>query len=229
MLRTVGALSRASVPARVINRAIRELRPGLDQDSVLSRLAVDPSVGSVRVREGRAWWDPASGQYLLAFEPTPGEAVVCSLVPDAAETTPMIDAAHAHYLRGVALEDTDAAAARAAYESCLAGDGGHGEARINLGRLLQLQGRLNEAEALYRAAAEPSALLYFNLGILLEDLQREPEAFEAYRQALVHDPGMADAHFNLSLLHERRDEAQASFRHLLAYRRLLDAHESRSS
>ena len=133
---------------------------------------------------------------------------------------------HAHYLCGAALEEQDGRAARAAYEACLAGDCRHMEARINLGRLLHLEGLLREAEKIYRGTAEPSALLFFNLGILLEDMQREIEAIEAYRQAIVHDPGMADAHFNLSLLHERLGEAQASFRHLLAYRRLLVAHEA---
>jgi tetratricopeptide (TPR) repeat protein len=129
--------------------------------------------------------------------------------------------AHKHYLRGKKLEENDVAAARAAYEACLAGDCRHLEARINLGRLLHLEGKLREAESIYRGTYEPSAILYFNLGILLEDLQRELEAIEAYRQAIVHDPGMADAHFNLSALHERLGHAQAAFRHLLAYHRLM--------
>lgn len=129
--------------------------------------------------------------------------------------------AHAHYKRALRLEEADAASARAAYEECLQGDCSHLEARINLGRLLHQDGLLREAEALYRAAQEPSALLYFNLGVLLEDLRREIEAIHAYGQAILHDPTMADAHFNLSLLHERLGEARAAFRHLLAYRRLI--------
>jgi tetratricopeptide (TPR) repeat protein len=129
--------------------------------------------------------------------------------------------AHKHYLRGRKLEEHDAAAARSAYEACLAGDCRHLEARINLGRLLHLEGKLREAEKIYRDTEEPSAILFFNLGIVLEDLKRELEAIEAYRQAIVHDPGMADAHFNLSALHERLGHAQAAFRHLLAYHRLM--------
>ena len=127
---------------------------------------------------------------------------------------------HAHYQRGARLEAQDAAAARAAYEACLKGDCTHLAARINLGRLLHADGLLAEAEALYRQAEEPSAILYFNLGVLLEDLKREIDAVHAYREAILHDPAMADAHFNLSLVHERLGEAQAAFRHLLAYRRL---------
>lgn len=134
--------------------------------------------------------------------------------------------AHRHYLRGTSLEEADALAARQAYEACLKGDCTHLEARINLGRLLHLEGRLREAEKIYRTTKEPNALLFFNLGVLLEDLKRELEAMEAYQQAIVHDPGLADAHFNLSALHDRLGNAQAAFRHLLAYRRLLHAHDS---
>lgn len=129
--------------------------------------------------------------------------------------------AHAHYQRALRLEEADAASARAAYEECLQGDCSHLEARINLGRLLHQEGLLREAEALYRAAQEPSAVLYFNLGVVLEDLRREIEAIHAYGQAILHDPTMADAHFNLSLVHERLGEARGAFRHLLAYRRLI--------
>jgi tetratricopeptide (TPR) repeat protein len=85
---------------------------------------------------------------------------------------------------------------------------------------LHAEGFLKEAEAVYRDTEEPSAILYFNLGVLLEDLKREIEAIQAYRAAILHDPGMADAHFNLSLVHERLGEAQSALRHLLAYRRL---------
>lgn len=134
-----------------------------------------------------------------------------------------VQTSRAHYERGTRLEAQDAAAARAAYEACLQGDCTHLRARINLGRLLHADGLLKEAEALYRDTDDPSAVLYFNLGVLLEDLEREIEAIQAYREAILHDPGMADAHFNLSLIHERLGEAQPAFRHLLAYRRLINS------
>jgi hypothetical protein len=54
--------------------------------------------------------------------------------------------AHEHYLRGLELEEADRIAARQAYESCLAGDCRHLEARINLGRLLHLEGFHADAE-----------------------------------------------------------------------------------
>jgi tetratricopeptide (TPR) repeat protein len=57
----------------------------------------------------------------------------------------------------------------------------------------------------------------------MEDLGREDDAIKFYREAIVHDPGMADAHFNLSMLLERSGQLQSAFRHLLAYHRLLEA------
>ena len=131
------------------------------------------------------------------------------------------DIAHAHYLRGIDLEEADRRAARAAYESCLAGDCSHLDARINLGRLLHLEGLLEEAESVYRDTTEIDATLFFNLAVLLEDRGRDQEAIKYYRETVHHEPGMADAHFNLSILLERAGDLQGAYRHLLAYHRLM--------
>jgi tetratricopeptide (TPR) repeat protein len=132
---------------------------------------------------------------------------------------PAASLAHDHFQRGHLLEDSDVAAARAAYLAALSVHEDHLEARINLGRLMHLDGQLKEAERLYRQAKTSSALLSFNLAILLEDLQREEEAVAAYRDALAQDPLLHDAHFNLSRLHEKADRPREALRHLLAYRR----------
>jgi tetratricopeptide (TPR) repeat protein len=126
------------------------------------------------------------------------------------------------YTRGLALEDGDPQGARAAYESCLEADPAHVDARINLGRLLHLAGRLREAEHIYRSGDQSEPFLVFNLAVLLEDLDREPDAITAYREALALDPQFADAHFNLARLYERARDPKASLRHLLAYRRMID-------
>jgi tetratricopeptide (TPR) repeat protein len=134
--------------------------------------------------------------------------------------------AHDHYLRGIDLEEADRRAARSAYEACLAGDCSHLEARINLGRLLHLEGLHQDAETIYRDTQEADATLFFNLAVLMEDLGRNADAVKYYQEAIVHDPGMADAHFNLSVLQERSGEAQSAYRHLLAYYRLIHAHQN---
>ncbi len=110
-------------------------------------------------------------------------------------------------------------AARASYLAALDAHSEHLEARINLGRLLHLNGELERAEKTYREAKKASALLSFNLAILLEDLNREEEGILAYREALALDPSMHDAHFNLSRLHERADRPREALQHLLTYRR----------
>ncbi len=136
------------------------------------------------------------------------------------------NAAHEHYLRGVDLEEADRRQAKAAYEACLAGDCSHLEARINLGRLLHLEGRHGDAETIYRDTQHADGTLFFNLAVLMEDIGRESDAVKYYQQAIVHDPGLADAHFNLYLLQGLRGEAQSAYRHLLAYHRLVEAHRN---
>ena len=135
------------------------------------------------------------------------------------------DAAHEHYLRAIGLEDEDRLAAKSAYAACLAGDCSHLEARINLGRLLHLEGLHSDAEKVYRETDLADATLLFNIAVLMEDLGREAEAVKYYQEALTHDPGLADAHFNLAILQEHRGEAKSAYRHLLAYHRLSRAHE----
>ena len=91
-----------------------------------------------------------------------------------------------------------------------------------LGYLYADQGKLEEAEKIYRGIAEPDGTVLFNLAVLLEDSGREREALQLYSQALELDPELADAHFNLARLHERAGNRRESFRHLLAYKRASD-------
>jgi tetratricopeptide (TPR) repeat protein len=165
------------------------------------------------VRVGDKRWD--DHVIRAADRLTPGMSVAVTAMH---RTAPMLEA-DAHFARGHALEDSDIDAARAAYLDALNSHGQHLEARINLGRLLHLNGELKQAEKVYRRAKQSNALLSFNLAILLEDLNREEEAIEAYREALALDPHLHDAHFNLSRLHEKAKQPREALRHLLAYRR----------
>jgi tetratricopeptide (TPR) repeat protein len=168
------------------------------------------------VREGAREWE-ASGQYALPLVTRPVAGQVAELRP--AAQVPAAALAHDYFQRGHMLEETDVTAARAAYLAALSVQEDHLEARINLGRLLHLDGQLKDAERLYRQAKTSSALLSFNLAILLEDLKREEEAVAAYRDALAQDPLLCDAHFNLSRLHEKANRPREALRHLLAYKR----------
>jgi tetratricopeptide (TPR) repeat protein len=128
--------------------------------------------------------------------------------------------ATAHFERAFALEASDLEAARDAYRAALDLHAGHLDATINLGRLMHLNGELAAAELVYLAAEHDSALLSFNIALLLEDLQRDDEAVGAYLAALALEPTLHEAHFHLSVLHERQQRPREALRHLLAYRRL---------
>lgn len=98
------------------------------------------------------------------------------------------------------------------------------EAEIDRGYDLHEAGRLADAEAVYRSALRSwgeDPLLLYNLGVLLEDLERNDEALECYEAALRGDPRMADCHYNLALLCERLSRPREAIRHMAQYRRLV--------
>ena len=67
---------------------------------------------------------------------------------------------------------------------------------------------------------------HFNLGVLLEELDRGDEAVHAYRQAILRDPDFANAHCNLGLLLESVGRRQEAMRHLMAARKLEGSSEA---
>jgi tetratricopeptide (TPR) repeat protein len=98
------------------------------------------------------------------------------------------------------------------------------EDAINLGVSLHEQGKLYEAEKVYRAeiaARGEGTLLYYNLAVLLEDMGRKTEALDAYEVALKVDPRFADCHYNLALLAEELGQGTKAIRHMAQYRRLM--------
>ncbi len=134
--------------------------------------------------------------------------------------------ARAWYERGLALEGSDVAGAKHAYQRALLGNPGLADASCNLGRLLHEAGDPQGAEASYRLALcadREVAVYWFNLGVALEDQNRRAEAIAAYREALDRNGALADAHFNLARLYERAgdvDSKRSAMRHWQAYRAL---------
>jgi tetratricopeptide (TPR) repeat protein len=63
-------------------------------------------------------------------------------------------------------------------------------------------------------------VLLFNLGVLLEDMNRKRAAVAAYEAALRADPGLADGHYNVALLYEQLARPREAIRHMSQYRRL---------
>jgi tetratricopeptide (TPR) repeat protein len=213
VLRVAGALKSAKMSGPKIVAALEQIRGSVPAGQ-LPAIALAPSGKGVAARDGAREWE-ASGQYTLPLAIPPTSASLAQIRKPA----PTAEIARQHFQRGHLLEDSDVNAARAAYLAALSVQEDHLEARINLGRLLHLDGRLKEAEQMYRQARESSAILSFNLATLLEDLEREDEAIAAYLDALAQDPLMGDAHFNLSRLHEKANRPREALRHLLAYKR----------
>jgi tetratricopeptide (TPR) repeat protein len=92
----------------------------------------------------------------------------------------------------------------------------HAPACINLGTIQYNQRQFIEAERLYRraTAADPNyALAFFDLGNVLDELQRLPEAIEAYCTAIRLVPHYGDAHYNVALAYERTGDRRAALRH----------------
>jgi len=237
VLRTASALRAAKISSQRINKTLQELRSALPEGSALNKISLTALGNRIAIREGQSLRESESGQYALALEivEEKGRLHVISR-QDAA---PALDSdsgsgsefstgvsisrsADEHYARALSVEDSNPHAAQKAYELCLKADPDYLEARINLGRLLHLAGRLAEAERVYRVGAKTDPFIAFNLAVVLEDLKREPDAIIAYREALALDPQFADAHFNLARLYERAKDPKASLRHLLAYRRMMD-------
>jgi hypothetical protein len=213
VLRVAGALKAAKMSTPNIVAALVQIR-GAAPAGRMPAIALATSGKNVAVREG-AREREASGQYALPLATRP----MAGPVSEIKKAVPAAEIAQEHFERGHLLEESDVRAARAAYLAALSVQEDHLEARINLGRLLHLDGKLKEAEQMYRQARTTSAILSFNLATLLEDLGREEEAVGAYRDALAQDPLLGDAHFNLSRLHEKANRPREALRHLLAYRR----------
>jgi tetratricopeptide (TPR) repeat protein len=217
VMRTAHDLLAAKVPARRVSRALKGLRAQLPDDPAALRIR---AVGDrVVVQEGSKQWDVGTGQYVLDFA-VGTQGAKLRILPAVRRTA---DSAEEWFARACDLEEADDAQAIGAYEHAIEADARFADAYVNLGRLLQEQGRLAEAEAVYRrgiAQCPTEALLRYNLGVLLDEMGRRPAALQAYREALALQGDLADCHYNIALLYEAAGQARAALRHLNAYRRL---------
>lgn len=228
LLRVVAELTRASIPAARLRRAMRRLRQQLPSDRLLAGVRVTADGEEVVVRHAGAAWLPESGQLLIDFDVQEVASRVASLVRDASRgdgeaAAPARDASE-FYEWGCDLEAGAPEEALTAYRRALALAPAHAGAHLNLGRLLQDRGELAAAEGHYRQALTSpahAALAAFNLGTVLEDRGRLEAALEAYRSALEAEPALADAHFNAARLLEADGRKAEALRHLAAYRRLV--------
>jgi len=227
VLRAARALIQAKVSRRRIRRSLEDLRRHLPETVPLSGLSICAIGDRVVVRDGLNHFQVDDGQYVLGLDVSVENGVL-RVVEHKEEAPPGVapDPQHAEdwFQRAIDLESTDPDGAIDAYRHLVELEPDHVAARINWGRLLHEQGKTDEAEQVYRTAAEqcgPDPLLMFNFGVLLEDLGRTAQALDAYHSAIGEDPNLADCHYNLARLYEALGQGQHAIRHLGQYRRLI--------
>jgi tetratricopeptide (TPR) repeat protein len=216
-LKTAKGLLDSRVPSKRIIRMLSSLKRQMPDDQHLSGVTIYADGRRVVVWDGKARWQPDSGQFLFNFDV---RSMVQKVKLPRAASKPAKDKLTAeHWFNlGVELEPTSTQEARQAYHMALELEPEMAAAHLNLGKLHHDAGEVQKAEAHYRAAAESDPedpAPHFNLGVLMEDFKRPQEAMGAYREAIKLDPAFADAHYNLALLFEsmgKKAEAVAHFR-----------------
>jgi tetratricopeptide (TPR) repeat protein len=219
VLRMAKALSNARISNRRITHSLRELRRRLPEQAPLAGMSLRAVGDTVSIREGKTEWDSGSGQYLLSLEVIVKDG--CLHVIER-QPEPASEDVGQLFERAVELEDGDPAEALKLYRRCVVLDDSFVEAYVNGARLLQQGGDLPAAEAMYRipvCSRHPHAL--FNLGVLLEDTDRQLEAVQCYLTVVELDPDFAEAHYNLARLYEIQGNHPHTIRHLSRYRALV--------
>ncbi|HUE77788.1 MAG TPA: tetratricopeptide repeat protein [Longimicrobiales bacterium] len=228
LLRTARALLEARLPQRRILRSLRLLKDQLPTGRSLTEVRITADGDEVVVTDNGRSWEPESGQLRFSFDVAELADQVAPLARRAIEESAAAGDTVDEWLElGLELEVQAPAQARRAYRKALELSPSNPDALVNLGRLLQEDGELEEAASLYARAIESSGgdhpTAAFNLGIAFEDLGRDGDAAEAYGRALDADPAFADAHFNLSRVLERQGDKVSALRHLKSYRALTRA------
>jgi tetratricopeptide (TPR) repeat protein len=227
LLRTAAELARSRVAPKRISEALSRLRARLPTGRTLSGMRIYAAGDEIVVSDSaEPPWNPRSGQFHIEFDVADlaDEAVpVARSISWQAHAAAVERSAAEWFELGLELEAVTPDEARAAYERALAADATLVDARINLGRLLQEAGRLGDAETHYRTVLETGehALAAYNLALVMEDLGRAADAIRAYGRALAADPELAEAHFNLARIYEKRGDSRAAIRHFNGYRAIV--------
>jgi tetratricopeptide (TPR) repeat protein len=218
-LKTAKSLLDSQVPAKKIIRMLSALKRRLP-DEQLTRLKIYADGRRIVVCDGKARYQPESGQFLFDFDP---HTVLRTAKLPARKTAKSGRTARDWFNLGCELESDSPTEAIDAYKKALEMDPSICAAHINLGRLYHIAGLLKESERHYRAALkiEPDETApHFNLGLLLEDLKRPAEAARCYETAIEKDPAFADAHYNLGLVLDALGRKKEALGHLRTARNL---------
>lgn len=229
LLRSAHELRAARIPTRQILRSLKRLKDTLPADAPLGSLRIKAVGDRITVREGHAEWEPDTGQLVmdLRIASDKGSVTLMSLHPSRQSVAVASDP-DALFAHAETLEESDGAAAEAAYRQVLSVAPDHAHAYLNLGFILCEAQRCEEAvklydEAILHCAQDP--LVHYNRAVALEALKRIPEALASYERSLALQPDLADAHQNAALLYAQAGHPQMAIRHFSAYRRLRSRQE----
>lgn len=228
LLRTAKGLRDAYVPPRKIWTSLRKLKDALSGGRPLSTVRVLVQDTNVLVHDRESLWHPESGQLQLDFSVFDVTKEIAPLVRRAvAAASKREDVNGDDWFRiGCDLELVhEIEQAKNSYRRAISVKPDHADAHVNLGRLLQNEGRIKEAERHYTAALQlvPDHVnALFSLARAFEERKRFDDAIATYKKALRIDPDFADAHYHLARLHERAGRRQSALRHIARYQSLVD-------
>jgi tetratricopeptide (TPR) repeat protein len=222
LLKAAKGLLDSRVAPKKIMRMLASLKRQLPDDQHLSRIKIYADGQRVVALDGKARWQPDSGQFVFNFD---AQSLVrqVKLTRPAAKPAKKEVSAEEWFNRALELESSALKEAQRAYHAALDLDPKMADAHLNLGRLYHDAKDWEKAQAHYKAAAEcapKEAAPLFNLGVLMEDRKRPEEAILPYRQAIERDASFADAHYNLGLLLESLGKKAEAISHLHAARKI---------
>jgi tetratricopeptide (TPR) repeat protein len=224
-LRTLRELQHLRIKPSSIRNSVQAMQAVSGMSNPLLQSAVVRTGGRLAFRHSGIMEDPIRRQLLFDFEASGGpRAVTVSMLPPAQNAGTRDRELQKLFLQAVqAEEQAKRPAAMEIYRSILAIDPAYTAALINLGTLHYHQKQYARAEELYRRATQADAtyvLAFFDLGNVLDELQRPDESIAAYSHAIGLAPGYADAHYNLALAYERKGERRRALTHWHIYIRL---------
>lgn len=231
LLRAAHGLIGQRVPTRKVRQALGHLRRQIDPTRPLSAVRIFADGRQVIVRDGRAAWEPDTGQMMLQFEVGDLARAAGVVVPVSARHAKRDrrkqkrQSASVLFERALHLEENDPKAARETYQLAIELDPDMSDAYVNLGRLLHEAGEVREAMTHYRQALRQNPrdpVAHYNLALAFEDQGDTRTAAAEYRKALEADVDFADAHFNLGRLLEKLGQRKQAIEHLLIYRKLTE-------
>ena len=229
-LRTVRALRAEEVSAASIRHSIVAMKAVAGMTNPLLEACLVRTGTRLAFRHSGAMVDPIRRQLLFDFERV-GRMGSIEHPSAVSEPSPLRRpgvqgprGVQDRFLAAVQAEEAgEKQRAIALYEEILSLDPKYAAAYINLGTILFHQRSFSLAEELYRRASEVDpcyVLAFFDLGNVLDELQRPDESIAAYSQAVALSPRYADAHYNLALAYERKNDRRKALRHWQAYIKL---------